>query len=211
VKIVAGLGNPGPQYALTRHNAGFLVVDALADRHGLRFGPQKFHAETARGRIAGEEVLLAKPLTYMNLCGRSLAPLAGFFKVEPADLVVVHDDLDLPLGRLQVRERGGDGGHNGLRSIAAELGTREFPRVRVGIGRPSRPDPQGAPGAPTAAPRGAVVDYVLSRFGEDEMPEVERTIVRAAEAIETLLRDGIARAMNRYNQLLAPDTLSGAR
>jgi PTH1 family peptidyl-tRNA hydrolase len=204
VRIIAGLGNPGPQYEVTRHNAGFLVVDALADRHRLRFGPQKWNAETARGRIEGEEVLLAKPLTYMNLSGRSLAPMAAFFKVAPHDLIVVHDDLDLPLGRLQVRERGGDGGHNGLRSIIAELGTRDFPRVRVGIGRPARPAAPEPDRVPAQAPRGAVVDHVLTPFGEEETAEVERVITRACEAIETCLRDGIAQAMNRYNQLLAP-------
>lgn len=208
MKVVAGLGNPGPQYEVTRHNVGFLVVDALADAHGLRFGPRKFEAETARGRVAGEEVLLAKPQTYMNLSGRSLAPLVAFYKVAPEDLLVVHDDLDLELGRIQVRERGGDGGHNGLKSIVAELGTREFRRLRLGIGRP-RP-PEGAPAASAAAPRGQVVDHVLSAFDQDEIPALERVIARAVEAIESVLRDGIAQAMNRYNQLLAPDTASGA-
>jgi PTH1 family peptidyl-tRNA hydrolase len=207
LKIVAGLGNPGPQYALARHNVGFLVVDALADAHGVRFGPRKFDAETARGRIAGEDVLLAKPLTFMNLSGRSLAPLAAFYKVAPADLLVVHDDLDLPFGRLQLRERGGDGGHNGVRSIIAELGTREFKRLRVGIGRPRLPEE-----APEAAARrrGAVVDHVLSAFAPEDAPALEGVIARACEAIESVLRDGIARAMNRYNQLLAPDGSSGA-
>ncbi|HEY8370827.1 MAG TPA: aminoacyl-tRNA hydrolase [Thermodesulfobacteriota bacterium] len=208
MRIIAGLGNPGPQYETTRHNVGFLVVDALADAHGLVFGPRKFDALTARGRVAGEEVLLAKPLTYMNLCGRSLAPLAAFHKVAPSDLLVVHDDLDLELGRIQLRERGGDGGHNGLRSIIAELGTRDFARLRVGIGRP-RP-PEGAPpGAAAAARRGQVVDYVLSPFTDEELPILERVIARAVEAIESVLRDGIARAMNRFNQLLAPDEVRG--
>jgi PTH1 family peptidyl-tRNA hydrolase len=207
LRIVAGLGNPGPQYALSRHNIGFLVVDALADAHGLRFGPRRFDAETARGRIAGEEVLLAKPLTFMNLSGRSLAPMVAFHKVAPADLLVVHDDLDLEFGRLQLRERGGDGGHNGLRSIMAELGTRDFQRLRVGVGRPRLPDE-----APEAAARGrrAVVDHVLSPFTPEEAPALERVIARAVEAIEAVLREGIARAMNRYNQLLAPDQGSGA-
>ncbi len=209
MKIVAGLGNPGPEYEVTRHNVGFLVVDALADAHGLRFGPRKFDAETARGRIDGEEVLLAKPLTFMNLSGRSLAPMAAFHKVAPGDLLVVHDDLDLEFGRLQLRERGGDGGHNGIRSIIAELGSREFVRLRVGIGRPRRPG--GQEGATTAVvPRGAVVDHVLSPFRDDEIPALEQLIGRAVEAIESVLRDGIARTMNRYNQLLAPDATSGA-
>jgi PTH1 family peptidyl-tRNA hydrolase len=207
LRIIAGLGNPGPQYALSRHNIGFLVVDALADAHGLRFGPRKFDAETARGRIAGEEVLLAKPLTFMNLSGRSLAPMLAFQKAAPGDLLVVHDDLDLEFGRLRLRERGGDGGHNGLRSLIAELGTRDFQRLRIGVGRPRLPD--GAP-AEAAGRRGTVVDHVLSPFGPDEVPALERVIARACEAIETVLREGIARAMNRYNQLLAPDPASGA-
>lgn len=197
MRIIAGLGNPGPQYELTRHNVGFLVVDALADRHGLRFGPQKFGALTARGRVGGEEVLLAKPLTFMNLSGRSLAALLAFHKLAPDGLLVVHDDLDLAFGRLQIRERGGDGGHYGLRSIIAELGDPGFLRLRVGIGRPAdhRQDP---------------ADYVLSPFGPDEVAALGPVIDRAAEAIETLLRDGVARAMNRFNQLLAPGQASGA-
>ena len=195
MRIIAGLGNPGPQHALTRHSVGFLVVDAFAAAHGLRFGPRRFDAETARGRAAGAEVLLAKPLTYMNLSGRSLAPLVAYYKVAPADLIVVHDDLDLAFGRLQIRERGGDGGHNGLRSIIAELGTRDFARLRVGIGRPDRADP---------------ADYVLSPFGAEEAPALERVLERAAAALESILREGMARAMNRYNQLLAPDEPSGA-
>ncbi len=206
MRIIAGLGNPGPQYERTRHNVGFMVVDALADRHGLRFGPQKFGAVTARGRLAGREVLLAKPLTFMNLSGRVLAPLLAFYKLAPADLLVVHDDLDLPLGRLQIRERGGDGGHNGLRSIIAELGDPGFLRLRVGIGRPPRD---------RSAPGGAQdpADYVLSPFAPEELPALEKVIARAVEAIETLLRDGVARAMNRYNQvdrLLAPGEAPGA-
>lgn len=207
MKIIAGLGNPGPEYEVTRHNVGFLVVDALADAHGLRFGPRKFDAETARGRVAGEEVLLAKPQTYVNLSGRSVAPLVAFHKVAPKDLLVVHDDLDLEFGRIQLRERGGDGGHNGLRSIIAELGSRDFQRLRVGIGRPRRPG--GAPPG-AAAGRGRVVDHVLSAFEDAEIPVLERVIARAVEAIESVLRDGIARAMNRYNQLLAPDRADSA-
>ncbi len=210
MRIIAGLGNPGPEYEVTRHNIGFLVLDALADAHRLAFGPRKFDALTARGRVAGEEVLLAKPLTYVNLSGRSLAPLAAFYKVAPADLLVVHDDLDLELGRIQLRERGGDGGHNGLKSIIAELGSRDFARLRVGIGRPRRPIPQDSHGAAPSVPRGAVVDHVLSPFTDDEVPALEGVIVRAVEAIESVLRDGIAQAMNRYNQLLAPGIASGA-
>ncbi len=197
MRIIAGLGNPGPRYERTRHNIGFMVVDALADRHGLRFGPQKFGAITARGRIAGQEVLLAKPLTFMNLSGRALAPLLAFHKLAPADLLVVHDDLDLAFGRLQIRERGGDGGHNGLRSIIAELGDPGFLRLRVGIGRP--PDGRQDP-----------ADYVLSPFAPEEVPALEAVIGRAGEAVEAILRDGVARAMNRYNQLLAPGKSPGA-
>ncbi|HEX7128017.1 MAG TPA: aminoacyl-tRNA hydrolase [Thermodesulfobacteriota bacterium] len=208
MKIIAGLGNPGPEYEVTRHNVGFLVVDALADAHGLAFGPRKFDALTARGRVAGQEVLLAKPLTYVNLSGRSIAPLAAFHKVAPSDLLVVHDDLDLEFGRIQLRERGGDGGHNGLRSIIAELGSRDFARLRVGIGRPRLPD--GAPPRAPSARRGQVVGHVLSPFTDEELPTLERVIARAVEAIESVLREGIARAMNRYNQLLAPDARSGA-
>lgn len=210
MRIIAGLGNPGPQYEATRHNVGFLVVDALADRHGLRFGPQKFGALTARGRVAGHGVLLAKPLTFMNLSGRSLAALLAFYKLTPADLLVVHDDLDLAFGRLQIRQRGGDGGHNGLKSIIAELGIREFLRLRVGIGRPGRSGAEDEMIGPAAAQRELAADYVLSPFGPDEAAVLGQVIARAVEAIETLLRDGVARAMNRFNQLLAPGEAPGA-
>ncbi|HWP34320.1 MAG TPA: aminoacyl-tRNA hydrolase [Thermodesulfobacteriota bacterium] len=196
MKVVAGLGNPGPRYAPTRHNVGFRVVEALARAHGLRFGPHRFDALAARGRVAGEELLLVKPQTFMNESGRCLAPLLAFYRLGPADLLVVHDDLDLALGRIQIRQRGGDGGHNGLRSIIAALGDAGFLRLRVGIGRPpDRQDP---------------ADYVLSPFAPEELPVVEQAVGRSVEAIETLLREGVARAMTRFNQILAPGGAPGA-
>jgi PTH1 family peptidyl-tRNA hydrolase len=182
--IVAGLGNPGPEYERTRHNLGWLVVDELARRHGGSFR-SKFSGRLAELRIDGERVALLKPETYMNESGRSLGAAARFFKAEPDALLVVHDDVDLEPGRLQARAGGGLAGHNGLRSIAQALGTQEFLRLRIGVGRPGRGD------------RRSVSDYVLSGFGSDE--DVDALVTRSADAVETLIRDGLEAAQARFN------------
>lgn len=184
--LIVGLGNPGPQYARHRHNVGFQVVDLLAVRHGLNFGRTQHRALVAQGAIAGRRVLLAKPQTYMNESGRAVAPLARFYKVAPEEIMVVSDDLDLPQGAIRLRPQGGSGGHKGMHSIIAHLGTADFPRLRVGIGRP--------PGQMDPA------DYVLQDFRPEE--EREMAIVRqeAADAIEVWLQEGLPAAMNRYNQ-----------
>lgn len=185
VRLIVGLGNPGPGYARTRHNVGFMVVDRLADRHGLRFNQKKAHSLVARGEIGGSEVVLAKPQTYMNLSGGAVQGLLMVFGVKPTDLLVVYDDFDLPLGTLRLRPRGGPGTHNGMRSIVERLGTQEFPRLRLGIGPAGPADPQ---------------EYVLSPFAEAEQPVIEEACERAVAAIETLLREGLEAAMNRYNR-----------
>jgi peptidyl-tRNA hydrolase, PTH1 family len=182
--IVAGLGNPGPEYERTRHNLGWLVADELARRHGGSFR-SKFSGRLAEVRIDDRRVALLKPETYMNESGRSLSAAARFFKVEPEALLVVHDDVDLEPGRLQARAGGGLAGHNGLRSIAEALGTQEFLRLRVGVGRPGRGD------------RRSVSDYVLSGFGPDE--DVDALVTRSADAVETLVREGLETAQARFN------------
>ena len=182
--LVAGLGNPGREYAETRHNVGFMVVDELARRLGGSWRG-KFAGELAEVRLDGLRLALLKPQTYMNESGRSVGAAARFFKIEPEDLVVVHDEVDLEPGRLQVRLGGGLAGHNGLRSVASALGTPEFARVRIGVGRPERGDHR------------PVADFVLSRFP----PEVdaEALISRAADAVEAVAREGVEEAQNRFN------------
>jgi peptidyl-tRNA hydrolase, PTH1 family len=182
--LVAGLGNPGRGYERTRHNIGWLVVDELARRHGGSF-KSKFSGRLAELRIDGRRVGLLKPETYMNESGRSLAAAARFFKAEPEDLLVVHDDVDLEPGRLQARGGGGLAGHNGLRSIASALGTSDFLRLRIGVGRPGRGD------------RRSVSDYVLSGFEQHE--DVGALVARSADAVETLVRDGLEATQAGFN------------
>jgi peptidyl-tRNA hydrolase, PTH1 family len=182
--LVAGLGNPGPGYARTRHNMGFLVADELARRHDGSFR-SKFNGQLSELRLDGLRVAVLKPETYMNVSGKSVAAARKFFKVEPEDLVVVHDDVDLVPGRLQARLGGGLAGHNGLRSIASALGTQDFLRLRIGVGRPERGDPR------------PVADYVLSEF-EPEF-DVDALVARSADAVESLARDGLEQTQSRYN------------
>jgi peptidyl-tRNA hydrolase, PTH1 family len=183
--LVAGLGNPGREYADTRHNVGFMVADELTRRHGGSWRG-KFSGELAEVRVDGSRLALLKPQTYMNESGRSVGPAVRFFKVEPEALLVVHDEVDLEPGRLQVRFGGGLAGHNGLRSIAQQLGTGEFARLRVGVGRPERGDPR------------PVADFVLSPFPPDV--DVGELVGRAADAVEAVVRDGLEEAQNRFNE-----------
>ena len=181
--LVAGLGNPGREYERTRHNVGWLVVDELAARLGASFR-SKFSGALAEAR-ADARLALLKPETYMNESGRSIAAAARFFKVAPGDLLVVHDDVDLEPGRLQARRGGGLAGHNGLRSIAQALGTQEFLRLRIGVGRPGRGD------------RRSVADYVLAPFEPDT--DVGTLVARAADAVETIASEGLEAAQARFN------------
>jgi PTH1 family peptidyl-tRNA hydrolase len=182
--LVAGLGNPGREYERTRHNAGRLVVDELARRHGGAFR-SKFSGRLAETRLDDLRLALLEPETYMNESGRSLGAAARFFKVDPGSVLVVHDEVDLEPGRLQLRLGGGLAGHNGLRSIAEGLGSREFMRLRIGVGRPGRGDPRD------------VADYVLARFEPEE--DVDGLVARSADAVETLAREGLERAQASYN------------
>jgi peptidyl-tRNA hydrolase, PTH1 family len=186
LKLIAGLGNPGPKYDATRHNLGFMVIDAAAARFRLDMGGKAHRAQVGRGRIAGVEVLLAKPQTFMNLSGDSVGPLMRDDGLGPADVVVVHDDLDLPLGVLKVSVSGGDGGHNGVASVIEALGTGSFVRLRVGIGRP----PDGVD----------PVEFVLSGFSAEEAGNVEKVISAAVEAVASIVREGPSKAMNRFNK-----------
>jgi PTH1 family peptidyl-tRNA hydrolase len=182
--LIVGLGNPGPEYARTRHNVGFMVLDELSRRHRIPIRASQHGARVGEGQIAGEPVALAKPLTYMNVSGRAVGPLLQRHSLPPAHLIVVYDDADLPTGKIRLRARGSAGGHGGLKSIIGTIGSSEFPRVRIGIGR---------------AGKGDLVDHVLGGFRHDERETIEHAIQRAADAIEHLLSQGIEAAMNHFN------------
>jgi len=185
IKMIVGLGNPGPRYARNRHNVGFQIVDALAEEHGLDWDKRQFKALVASGRIQDARVLLVKPQTYMNLSGEAVQPLVSYYKVELPDLMVVFDDMDLPLGTIRLRPFGGAGGHKGMKSIIQRLGSNRFPRLRVGIGRPpGRMDPAA---------------YVLQDFSPEEEEVMVQVRDRAVRALETWLTEGIDAAMNAFN------------
>jgi PTH1 family peptidyl-tRNA hydrolase len=185
--LIAGLGNPGREHAGQRHNIGFMVLDRLAASHDIALSRVQERAIVGTGQIAGQQVVLMKPQTYMNRSGAAIGVLARYYKIPTSQVLVVYDELDLPFGTLRLREKGGAGGHNGMRSIIQQLG-EEFPRLRMGIGRP--------PGQMPAAA------YVLQDFGEKERPIAEEMIAAAMTAIETFLRDGINLAMSRHNGLV---------
>ena len=185
MRLIVGLGNPGAQYRGTRHNVGFEVIDVLARRLDLDFESAPADAVLARQRGPGARVMLAKPLTYMNRSGGAVQALRHYFRIEPEALLVVADDVNLPLGRLRGRKNGSDGGHNGFASIIAALGTGDFARLRIGVGRGDT--------------RRSLTAHVLARFGADEQEEMEAAVERAADAIETFVEDGIDRMMNRFN------------
>ncbi|OJT16730.1 aminoacyl-tRNA hydrolase [Archangium sp. Cb G35] len=189
MKIICGLGNPGREYERHRHNIGFMVVEALLSRARADLNHEKFQARVGQGTLGGEKVLFLEPQTYMNLSGRSVAEAARFYKVAVEDILVIHDELDLPFGRLQLKAGGGSGGHNGLKSTVSSLGADSFIRLRFGIGKP-----QG----PNAKER--VAGYVLSNFDDGERRELDDLIAQAADASDTWVRDGLATAMNRYNK-----------
>ena len=183
IRLVAGLGNPGAEYAHTRHNIGFMVADLLAHEGGLAWERSgKWDAATAKFG----DTLLVKPASYMNRSGHPLFAIAQFFKIAPQEILVVLDDFSLPLGRLRIRQSGGPGGHNGLESIIAQFGTEEMPRLRIGIGN---------------APAEAASDYVLSNFFEEEKPLVRSTITRAADAVKCAIDKGVVSAMNTFNKI----------
>jgi PTH1 family peptidyl-tRNA hydrolase len=183
--LIVGLGNPGRDYRATRHNVGFMVLDGLSSELGQQLTRVRFHSLMAEAKVDGRRVILAKPVTYMNLAGGSVAPLVRFYRVPLDRLLIVCDDLDLPVGTLRLRPKGGSAGHKGLRSIFESLGSQDFPRLRVGIGRPpGRMDPS---------------DYVLRRFDPTELTEVDLALARARECCIAFVKDGIQSAMYRFN------------
>ncbi|MEJ0087175.1 MAG: aminoacyl-tRNA hydrolase [Pseudomonadota bacterium] len=190
LKLIVGLGNPGSEYARTRHNAGFWLVDELARRHGGTFRSEgKHQAELARVRIGGEEVWLAKPMSFMNRSGGPVSSILGFYKIAPTQMLVAHDEIDLPSGTVRLKESGGHGGHNGLRDIIAAQGD-VFWRLRIGVSHPGAKDD--------------VVDFVLTRAGADEQRAIDETIVAGADAIEEMLRSGAQIAMNKLHMRAVP-------
>ena len=197
MKLIAGLGNPGSKYSTTRHNVGFQVVDALVARHGLEWDSAPAEALLAKWRA--QDALLVKPLTFMNLSGHAVGQLLRYFKIDVGDLLVIVDEAQLELGRLRARADGSAGGHNGLKSLIEQLGTDQFPRLRIGVGRGDM--------------RRDLADHVLGRFEADEREAVADAVARAADAVETFVTDGIAPMMNRFNRKQqaeeSPDTEDG--
>lgn len=185
MKVIAGLGNPGREYAQTKHNVGFLMVDALAAHLGVTEWREKYDALIARARIGSEAVLLVKPQTYMNESGRAIAPLMNFYKLAADDLIVAHDDMDIPAGSIRIRKKGSSGGHNGIKSILAHLGDEHFARIRIGIGRP--------------LPGWTVVNHVLAPFPPEDAAKVSEAIRYLVPAIECIVTEDVDKAMNRYN------------
>jgi PTH1 family peptidyl-tRNA hydrolase len=184
IKLIVGLGNPGTRYARSRHNVGFMLAERLARAHALRFARKRFNAEIAEDTLGAVRVMIAKPQTYMNACGEAVGRMFAFYKIAPADLLIVYDDLDLPLGKMRLRPKGSAGGHHGMESIIARVGTSDFPRLRVGISRPNPDDD---------------IDHVLGSFDPAERAVMDDTFARAVEAIEAWVANGIDAAMNRFN------------
>lgn len=192
IKLIVGLGNPGEVYSSSRHNTGFNCLSHFANKHAIGFDKKRCRARIGSGRVADNEVVLAKPQTFMNQSGRSVEPLMRKFRVTPDDLIVIYDDLDLPPGKIRIRPGGGSAGHKGIASIMAHLGGRDFIRIRVGIGRP--PTNEGA-----TASEDDIIDYVLSPFSAEEEQTVARVIPQVADAVYCLLTEGLTAAMNKFN------------
>lgn len=193
MKLIVGLGNPGFLYAHNRHNIGFMCVKHLAKVKKIRFDKKQGQARTGIGNIAGYRVVLARPQTYMNASGESVSALMRKLNVTPSGLIVIHDDLDLPTGKIRLRLGGGSGGHRGIDSVIARTGSRDFYRIRIGIGHPDMSD------VSAGEKEGMVIDYVLSDFTRDESKIIEKVLPSASEAITCLLAEGLNAAMNRYN------------
>lgn len=185
MKIIVGLGNPGNEYAKTRHNVGFMLVDALAEHLNINLWKDKFNAQIAEGRIGTEKILLVKPQTYMNNSGEAVGPLMRWYKVTPEDIIVAHDDMDIPAGTIRIRKKGSSGGHNGIKSLIAHLGSENFPRVRLGVGRP--------------LPGWSVVNHVLASFPQEDKTAVDEAIKYLIPAVECIVNDSVDMAMNKYN------------
>lgn len=184
LKLIVGLGNPGKKYELTRHNIGFWSIDLLSKRWGIPLNKEKWKGIVGEGVVNGEKVILLKPMTYMNLSGESIRPAMDWLKVDLEDLILIYDDLDLPLGQVRLRTKGSAGGHNGMKSTIAHLGTDQFKRIKLGIGRPVSL---------------SVPDYVLSPFSQEESPFAQDAADRGAQAVDTWIKESFLIAMNRFN------------
>lgn len=185
MKIIVGLGNPTPQYAGTRHNVGFSVIYNISDAYNIKVDTKKHKALIGKGIIEGEKVILAMPMTYMNLSGESVRELVDYYKCGVEDLIVIYDDISLDVGKLRIREKGSAGGHNGIKNIIAQLGTQEFTRIKVGVGeKPSRMD---------------LADYVLGHFTKEEQPVMRESADRARQAVALIISEGASAAMNKFN------------
>ena len=184
--LVVCLGNPGPKYEWTRHNAGFITADAISRKYGVTVNRLRFKALTGTCEIGGETVLVMKPQTYMNLSGEAVAQAAKFYKIPPEKVIVISDEMSLPIGKIRVRAKGSAGGHNGLKNIIRELGSDQFPRIRLGVGAPPHPDYD-------------VKDWVLSVFRDRDAEDIRNAAARAAEAVECYISQGADRTMNRFN------------
>lgn len=190
MKLVVGLGNPGKQYEKTKHNIGFMVVDAIADSVPHTPWREEQGAEVCSITVAGEKVLLVKPQTFMNVSGESVGPLMRYYKIDPSDVYCIYDDMDLPVGKLRIRPNGSSGGHNGIKSLISHLGTENFPRFRVGIGRP--------------LPQWTVIDHVLAPFSEESQEKVQKGIKDTVKAVLGTLEVGIDKGMNQFNPKRRP-------
>lgn len=184
--IIVGLGNPGKEYAHTRHNVGFETIDILADRMGIEVEEKKHKGLCGKGILAGQKVILLKPQTYMNLSGDSVGEMAQFYKIPPENIIVINDDISLDVGRIRVRPKGSAGGHNGLKSIIYRLNSDTFPRVKMGVGAPKHEDYD-------------LADFVLGRFTKEEIPVMEDAIMKAEKAVAEIIKNGVQSAMNKYN------------
>ena len=184
--LIVGLGNPGNQYAYTRHNAGFLTLDALAEKCGAKVTNLKFKALTGMGTLSGQKVLFLKPQTFMNASGESVRDAVNFYKIPMERVIVLYDDISLDVGRLRIRRKGSDGGHNGIKSILYLTGSDQFPRVKIGVGKKPHPEMD-------------LADWVLSRFTKDEGPRLEEAVGKAAQAVELMVQDKTEQAMNQFN------------
>ncbi len=185
--IVCFLGNPGSEYARTRHNAGWLVCEALEARENIHTSRLRFHAFTGTGRFGGQQVLFMRPQTYMNLSGDAVQPAAAFYKIPTDRIIVVHDDMALPEGKLRIKRGGSDGGHNGIKSITRSLGSPDYPRIKIGVGQPPHPDWDR-------------IDWVIGKLTDAEFKVISEAAERAVAALEELLKNGVDSAMNKFNR-----------
>ena len=185
MRIIIGLGNPGKDYEKTRHNAGFRVIDLLCEKYEIQTTRMKFHSMIGEGRIAGEKVLLVKPTTYMNNSGQAVREIVSYYQLEPKDIVVFSDDIDIPFGTLRIKRKGSAGGHNGLKSVIYHLQSDEFPRIKLGVGKKREGED--------------LADFVLGRFSQNEQEVMDTLIEMATESLEVLIKDGEDKAMSEYN------------